>query len=64
MMRNFGATEKLLRISLLCALHIYLMTFDVRRRPGNTIWRFSVRYLFNMIYYPPAKIIVKCFHRS
>ena len=39
-------------------------TFDVRRRTGYTIWPFSVQYLFNMITYPPAKIIIKYFHLS
>ena len=29
-----------LRIPLLCALHIYLTAFDVRRRPGYKIWPF------------------------
>ena len=67
-----GKSDKiLLRISLLCALRIYLTafdvrrsTFDVRRRPGYTSGAFSVQYLFNMTNYPPGKIIVKCFHLS
>ena len=37
---------------------------DVRRRPGYQFGAFSAQYLFNMINYPLAKIIVTCFHLS
>ncbi len=52
----------LLRNSLLCSLRIYLTTFDA----GLVIQfgAYLVRYLFNKINYPPAKIIFKCLHLS
>ena len=46
--------EILLHISLLCALRIYLTVFDIDLL--TQFGAFSVRYLFNMINYPPAKI--------
>jgi hypothetical protein len=37
---------------------------DVQRRLVTKFGPISVRYLFNMIDYPPAKINVKCFNLS
>ena len=63
---------KLLRISLLCALRNFFfaseLAFDARRSTQAWLHHLApfhaVRYLFNMINYPPAKIIVKYFHLS